>query len=136
MDRMRLQQLMETYGADAARWPADERDAARALLAQLPDAAAMRMHARRIDEALDGFAPAADAGAEQRLLRALAELPRQAPAVPPLLTGFWPRAAMLAAASMAGVIIGLGGLGGQMPATADVDVVALVGEPDTNSLLE
>ena len=96
----------------------------------------MRARARRIDEALDGFAPAADAGAEQRLLRALAEPPRQAPAMPPLMAGLLPRAAMLAAASMAGVIIGLGGLDGRVPATADVDVVALVGEPDTISLLE
>jgi len=136
MNRLRLQRLIEAYGADPARWPADERDAARALLAHTPDAAAMRARARRIDEALDGFAPAADAGAEQRLLRALAEPPRQAPAMPPLMAGLWPRAAMLAAASMAGVIIGLGGLDGRVPATADVDVVALVGEPDTISLLE
>ena len=56
--------------------------------------------------------------------------------MPPLMAGLWPRAAMLAAASMAGVIIGLGGLDGRVPATADVDVVALVGEPDTISLLE
>ncbi|MBI2585676.1 MAG: hypothetical protein HYW28_07355 [Rhodospirillales bacterium] len=167
MNRLRLQRLIEAYGADPARWPAAERDAARALLAQTPDAAAMRARARLLDEALDGFAPAADAGAEQRLLRALAELPRQAPAMPPLMAGFWPRAAMLAAASMAGVIIGLqapampplmagfwpraamlaaasmagviiglGGIDGRMPATADVDVVVLVGEPDTISLLE
>jgi len=136
MDRMRLQSLIEAYGADPARWPAGERDDARALLAQTADAAAMRADARRLDAALDGFAPTADAGAEERLLRTLTALPRQAPALPPLLTGFWPRAAMLAAASVAGVIIGLGGIDGGMSATADVDIVALVGEPDIISLLE
>ncbi len=136
MNRVRLQRLIEAYGADPSRWPADERDSARALLAQTPDAAAMQAPARRLDEALDGFAPTADADAAVRLLRALETLPRQVPATPPLLAGFWPRAATLAAASIAGVIIGLGGLDGRIPATADVDVIALVVESDIISLLE
>jgi len=136
MNRVRLQRLIEAYGADPSRWPAGERDSARALLALTPDAAAMQAPALGLDDRLDGFAPAADADAAARLLRALETLPRQIPATPPMLTGFWPRAAMLAAASIAGVIIGLGGLDGRIPAIADVDVVALVVGSDIISLLE
>lgn len=136
MNRLRLQRLIDAYGADPARWPADERDAARALMAEMPDAAAMLASARRLDKSLDAFAPVPDTGAEHRLERALAGLPRQNSGVPPLLTKIWPRAAILAAASVAGVIIGLNGIDGRMSVTADVDVVSFVGEPDTISLLE
>lgn len=136
MDRLRLQRLIEAYGADSARWPAGERDAARALLEQLPGAVEMRTHARRLDVALDEYSPAADAGAEERILRSFAALPRQTPLVPALVAGVWPRAAMLAAASIAGIIIGLGVIDARMPPPAEVDVVTLVGEPDIISLLE
>ncbi len=136
MNQYRLQELIEAYGADPARWPADERDAARALLAQSPDALAAQARARRLDEALDGVSPTAVAAAGDRILRSLDRLPRQIPATPALIAGALPRAAMLAAASVAGIIIGLGGVDGRMPAPTEADVVTLVGEPDIISFLE
>ena len=56
----RLRTLLSTYGADWRRWPAGERDAARALLAR--DAAAQQRmldHAAQLDEWLASYAVAA-----------------------------------------------------------------------------
>ena len=50
-DRLRV--LLDAYGARPERWPADEREAAVALLATSPEAAALRDAAARLDAALD-----------------------------------------------------------------------------------
>lgn len=68
MDLRRLQALLDAYGAEPARWPADERGAAQALLAAEPAARARLDQARRLDLALDRL-PAAPAPARDLAAR-------------------------------------------------------------------
>ncbi len=49
----RLKRLLDTYGADAARWPEDERARAETLVEADPQARALRAEAARLDAALD-----------------------------------------------------------------------------------
>lgn len=53
MDRGRFEYLLEAYGADTRRWPADEREAA-AAFATAEDVATLMQHASALDAALDG----------------------------------------------------------------------------------
>lgn len=53
MTDTRLQELLASYGADPARWPAPEREAALALLQASPAARALRDEAAALDAALD-----------------------------------------------------------------------------------
>jgi len=57
MTRDRLKKILEAYGADPARWPADERIAAQALLETSADARDARDAAARLDATL-GHMPA------------------------------------------------------------------------------
>lgn len=50
MNLKRLAELLDAYGADPARWPADERAAALALLAADARARAMQAQARALDD--------------------------------------------------------------------------------------
>ena len=114
MDRERFAYLLDAYGADFRRWPAEARARAAAFAAQDPEAAALIAEARTLDAALDGardeVGPSADLAA-----RILAAAPRaQRPA--------FDRRAMLALAACAvfGVLIGYGG-GMLAPAPAEDD---------------
>ena len=49
----RLEQVLESYGADPGRWPAEERSGLESLLAESPDARALRDDAARLDSILD-----------------------------------------------------------------------------------
>jgi hypothetical protein len=49
----RLRAILDAYGADASRWPADERDAALRLLARSSEARRHRDAAAVLDDALD-----------------------------------------------------------------------------------
>lgn len=72
MDRERLQQLLESYGADPERFPEQERQAARQLLQQVPELSELVQEQAQIDALLAEEAlpePSAD------LRRALAEIP-------------------------------------------------------------
>jgi len=53
MDARRLDELLDAYGADPARWPADERAAAEALLASSPELRARVTAAAQLDALLD-----------------------------------------------------------------------------------
>jgi len=53
MTSSRLHVILDAYGADPARWPARERDAALALLARSPEARRQHDAAARLDAALD-----------------------------------------------------------------------------------
>jgi len=72
-----LQSLLDTYGADAARWPPEQRVAALELLAGSSQARALHAEARRLDEALGTASARADrqlwpsAGAQQAALARL-----------------------------------------------------------------
>lgn len=103
MDRERFANLLDAYGADFRRWPAEARAQAAAYAAQNADAAALIAEARTLDAVLDaardGLRPSADLAA-----RILASAPRvQRP-------GFDRRAMFaLAACAVFGVLIGYGG---------------------------
>jgi hypothetical protein len=53
MTPARLRAILDAYGADPARWPADERDAALRLLAHSAEARRHHDVAARLDDALD-----------------------------------------------------------------------------------
>lgn len=78
MSLVRLQALLEAYGAKPERWPAEERDAARALLAQSPQAQRWRDVSAQLDAVLD-LAPA-HAPSPTLLERIVAAAPRREPA--------------------------------------------------------
>jgi hypothetical protein len=112
MDRERFEQLLEAYGADPRRWPADERAAAEAFAAQNADAANALREARALDAALDqGRAVPDTTGLAARIL---AHAPKPQGAV-------FDRRAMLALAACAvfGVVLGYGG--GLLAPLADDD---------------
>ena len=63
MSLARFRALLDAYGADPDRWPAEERDAAHALLAQSPEAQRWRDASAQLDAILDR-APAPTASPE------------------------------------------------------------------------
>lgn len=74
MNRERFEHLLEAYGADFRRWPAEERGSAAIYAAQNPDAAAAIAQAQALDRSLDlarEASPSADLAA-----RVLASAPR------------------------------------------------------------
>lgn len=114
MDRERFAYLLDAYGADFRRWPAQARAQAAAFAAQDAEAAALIGEARKLDAVLDGArdeaGPSADLAA--RILAAAPQAQRPA----------FDRRAMLALAACAvfGVLIGYGG-GLLAPAPAEDD---------------
>jgi hypothetical protein len=113
MDRERFNHLLEAYGGDFRRWPAEGRAAAAAFAAQDADAAIALKEAQALDGVLD------QAGAEQRDTSQLAaRILSQAPRAEPWLN----RRARLALAACAvfGVLLGYGG-GLMAPAMAADD---------------
>lgn len=103
MDRERFVALLDAYGADFRRWPAETRALAAAYAAQDTEAAALVSEARQLDAALD--AGRTDSAPSAGLVsRILAQAPRvQRPA--------FDRRAMfaLAACAVFGVVLGYGG---------------------------
>lgn len=97
MNAERLSAILETYGADPKRWPAEERAAAEALLATGVGAEALA-EAR----ALDALLAEDDAGAPSDLL--MARLKRAAPRAVS-----WRAAGALAACAVLGLVLGYGG---------------------------
>jgi len=81
MDAHRLDQILEAYGGDPARWPAHERAAAEALLASAPELRARLAAAARLD-ALLAAVPAIEAPSAALRERVLASArpARRAPA--------------------------------------------------------
>ncbi len=83
----RLAELLEAYGADPARWPAEEREAALALLALSPEARRRRDEAARLDALLDrvaaepGDVPTASPALRERVVAAAGITPTTSDAV-------------------------------------------------------
>lgn len=114
----RLAGLVDAYGASSARWPADERVAAEALLAASAEARTMVEQAARFDMLLDMAPTAAPSAALTE--RLLAARPRTAVTPTSVRSGFlrglldavWPYgspafpAGALAASIMLGVALG------------------------------
>lgn len=111
MDRERFEVLLDAYGADFRRWPADARGAGEALAAQDAGVGALLRDAQSLDRTLDLAAGAPDTSTLAS--RILAAAPRRrAP--------FDTRAAMaLAACAVFGVVLGYGG--GMRAPLADQD---------------
>jgi len=129
MTMERLEAVLAAYGAQPARWPADEREAAEALIAASDAARGAFADAARLDAALDAAAPPPPADRLAWRLRAL--MPHRetvvAPAAPSEAarrrTGArsaasLARAAAVAAAVLSGVGIGLAIPHGDAPTTA------------------
>jgi hypothetical protein len=121
-ERARFAALIEAYGAEPRRWPADRRAWAEDLLRRSAEARALAAEAAALDAALDRAPLAAPPAA--LIGRVLAAAPR-ARAGHWWLGGFWRPAAGLSAAAILG--IGLGVFGPVFPslATADQETVWL-----------
>ena len=114
MDRERFVELLDAYGADFRRWPAEARAAGVAYAAQEAEAAALIAEASKLDQVL-AAARESDAPSPDLVARILVSAPRvQRPA-------FDRRAIFaLAACAVFGVVLGYsGGLFAPMPSEDD-----------------
>lgn len=77
----RAAEILEAYGADPVRWPADERAAAAMLIAGSPGLRERQARAMALDAALSRWAcaPLPTADPQPSIARALASLPPRAP---------------------------------------------------------
>jgi hypothetical protein len=104
MDRQRFEHLLEAYGADFARWPAEERQAGEAYAAAHADEVAMlSADERALDALLDAHRVPAKDAPELLTARILAARKRERSAFD------WRAVAALAACAVFGVMIGYGG---------------------------
>jgi hypothetical protein len=104
--------LLDAYGAEPRRWPADRRAWAEALLARSPDAVALRATAARLDGLIDaaGVEPA-PAHLVGRVLASapqssLAEAQRQSSRPRGWLAGLMKPALGVAFAALLGIVLG------------------------------
>jgi hypothetical protein len=113
----RLNELLDTYGADAGRWPESERAAAQALLARTPEIGA-RLDAEHLDSALDrlhgeisAVVTARVAARIDREVESRSQREASAPSWGALLwsatASTWPRAAAFAGVIVLGIMAGL-----------------------------
>ena len=112
----RLRQIITAYGADARRWPDDERDAAKAFVAGSPAARDAVARERALDKGLAMAVAEVPDAAMARLTAATAfppprtALPAGRPAdgwLSGLALAFWPRATVFAGMAALGIIAGL-----------------------------
>jgi hypothetical protein len=141
----RLSAILEAYGADPQRWPADEREAALALTRSSVPAARALAEARMLDSALEQQS-FPDIAAEADRFTQLHATIVSAARFRPTRTWFghwfgfdlapsqlWPSVAGLALASMLGFAVGLGGLlqtdtdheGDEIAVLAPIDLSAI-----------
>ena len=138
MTQKRVAELIAAYGAAPDKWPRDERDAALAVLRRDPALQAELQQMAALDAALDRWpspAPQVDPVALAAHVSATPR-PRATPrrGFLPFPIFAWPNAAGLAAAALAGFIVGWTGLDSDYGAQADsVDqqIVASVVEDAT-----
>ena len=111
----RLAEILDAYGADPESWPLEDRMAALELLAQSAEARALAHAASNLDALLDAapLTPPPRPATESLAARILARLPsaeivtlRRAVKV----NWGWPNWTALAAAAVAGLIVGWSGL--------------------------
>jgi hypothetical protein len=112
----RLRTILAAYGAAPARWPEAEREAMLALIALSPEARAAVTVASTLDATIDTYAnPAENAINPLKLVAAITAQPQGTPSQrpqprPARITIGWPNLAGLAAAAVAGFLIGWSGL--------------------------
>jgi hypothetical protein len=148
MTRQQFERLLETYGADTARWPTGPRAAARALLARDPAARAALEAAQRLDALLDRYAAPAAPGSAERIVASLRELPPQQADLPAtagwgaVLAELWwelrsvPRVASIVVAVLCGLVAGFSSLGLTPVAPSKVDLSAFLFEPTPSDWLQ
>ena len=109
----RFRELLDAYGAEPRRWPANERAMAEALLAREPEARALRAKAAAIDGLLDRATPLSPPIIDAEVLAGRITANAQAQVIPlhparraPANT-FWLKVASLAAAAIIGFLIGV-----------------------------
>jgi hypothetical protein len=128
----RFRELMEAYGAEPGRWPANERGSAETLLAQNPEAARLRNQAMAIDALLNRATLAPPVIDAERLIADITAQPQRTaeivtlrPARRPSGGAFWLKVASLAAAAVIGFLVGvtqLTGLGDSTTSTSGVEL--------------
>jgi hypothetical protein len=123
MNKDRLDQLLEAYGAEPARWPEAERAAAMRMFAERPRGEALAAE-RRIDAMLDAWtADPASLSLRERIAAAAPGMRRARPVW--RSPAFWLSGAGLAAAGVMGLMVGASlGEGHGRAASGDEDVVA------------
>jgi len=94
LSRERLGALLDAYGADPDRWPADERGAALALLEEDAAARALREHAARLDAVLATVEEASPSPALVERILAAAPATAVETRRPPVSRGVNPRGAV------------------------------------------
>lgn len=144
----RLKTILDAYGAQPGRWPAEERAAAEALVARSAEARTALAEAEGLDGALAAWQPEVPEAALARLTATTAFPPPQAAPARAgrprtdrnsgnwwggrLQAALWPRAAAFAGMAMLGIAVGLSvdpaysdGTGDDAIATIDGDVISL-----------
>lgn len=111
----RLSELFDAYGADPDRWPLEDRVAALELMARSPEARALMHRAAELDTLLDTAPLAVPPRATADALAARIVGKIAAPDVVTLTrksraSWGWPNWTALAAAAVAGLIVGWSGL--------------------------
>ena len=128
----RFRELLDAYGAEPARWPANERGQAEALLAQDAQAARLRRQAAAVDALLDRAMLAPPVIDAERLIASITAEPQRTadivtlrPARRPAPGAFWLKVASLAAAAAIGFLVGvsqLTGLGDPTTTTSGLEL--------------
>jgi hypothetical protein len=140
MTLKRFKQLLDAYGADLARWPAAERQAARALIAADPRAGLARAETAELDAFLDRYAPEPVSAA--RVAAALRGLPPRASDWRVALGELWwelralPRVPTIVAVVLAGFLVGFASLDLTRAANGHADLSALLFEPTPSDWLQ
>jgi len=111
----RLSELFDAYGADPDRWPLEDRTAALELMARSPEARTLARRAGDLDAVLDAAPLPVPSGAEADALAARIIEKVAAPQIIVLARNAraawgWPNWTALAAAAVAGLIVGWSGL--------------------------
>jgi hypothetical protein len=135
----RFRELLDAYGAEPGRWPANERGPAAMLLTQNAEAARLRKQAAAVDAMLDRATLAPPVIDAERLIASItgepqpmaepkggtAEIVTLRPARRPSAGGFWLKVASLAAAAAIGFLVGASQLTGIGDPTAPTSGVEL-----------
>jgi hypothetical protein len=131
MNLDRFRELLDAYGADPRRWPEAERGPAIAYLATSREAQAAAARAGALDALLDAAGPPAAPKLDPATLAAkIAQTPRRPvrrewPAHWKVSFG-WPGLAGLAAAALAGFLVGWSGLDAGLGLANDGEVAELL----------
>lgn len=118
----RFTKILAAYGADPARWPDAEREAARQFAQDDAVAKQLLLEAQRLDAALDRMLAPAPALDPARLATAVMATPQAVPqtgsdpdwAVPWWRWFGWPKLAGLAVAGLLGILVGWAGIDAQL----------------------